>query len=256
MKAKLAIKYLQSKLDKLRLFKYNFERIKLYQIALGICLGILLASSQSIFIALVILIVAFPLKFKKLVFYLGLIFGLLYFQSWNYGMDLEVDNTESKLEGFGEIISLEKGELTNSIVIKADSLKGHIISEIGAYSSIELYDRVKLKGTISRPKSFSDFDYPAYLRSNKIFYEFKGAIILDTKVANTLTGLRDLKYSLVKISNSNLSLPYSSLLNGILLGDTSQITKELKDDFRLTGTSHILSVSGFNFTIILIFLLS
>ena len=38
--------------------------------------------------------------------------------------------------------------------------------------------------------------------------------------------------------------PQASLLTGILLGDDSGVPKSLQDAFRITGTSHILAISG------------
>jgi len=43
----------------------------------------------------------------------------------------------------------------------------------------------------------------------------------------------------------------AGLLNGILLGDTTAMPKSALDDFRRTGTTHIVALSGFNVTIIL-----
>ena len=38
--------------------------------------------------------------------------------------------------------------------------------------------------------------------------------------------------------------PQASLLNGILLGDDSGLPTNVQDEFRLTGTSHIIAISG------------
>ena len=44
--------------------------------------------------------------------------------------------------------------------------------------------------------------------------------------------------------------PEASLLAGILLGIDTGISTQLQDAFRITGTSHIIVISGFNITII------
>jgi competence protein ComEC len=38
--------------------------------------------------------------------------------------------------------------------------------------------------------------------------------------------------------------PQASLLNGILLGDDSGLPADVQDEFRLTGTTHIIAISG------------
>ncbi len=45
--------------------------------------------------------------------------------------------------------------------------------------------------------------------------------------------------------------PQSDLLAGILLGVQDTMSSELRQDFRATGTSHIVALSGFNVTIII-----
>ena len=44
----------------------------------------------------------------------------------------------------------------------------------------------------------------------------------------------------------------AGLLEGLLIGETSRIPQEVKDDFKATGLSHILAVSGLNVTILII----
>jgi competence protein ComEC len=44
--------------------------------------------------------------------------------------------------------------------------------------------------------------------------------------------------------------PQSSLLSGILLGNRIKLDKELVEQFRLVGLSHIIAVSGYNLTIL------
>lgn len=50
--------------------------------------------------------------------------------------------------------------------------------------------------------------------------------------------------------------PQSDLLAGILLGFQDSMSAELRQDFRATGTSHIVALSGFNVTIIITILAS
>lgn len=44
----------------------------------------------------------------------------------------------------------------------------------------------------------------------------------------------------------------AGLLEGLLIGETRRIPQEVKDDFKATGLSHILAVSGLNVTILII----
>jgi competence protein ComEC len=48
--------------------------------------------------------------------------------------------------------------------------------------------------------------------------------------------------------------PHASYMGGLLVGTRAQIPHEVKDDFRKTGTSHLVALSGFNVTIIVNYL--
>ncbi len=50
--------------------------------------------------------------------------------------------------------------------------------------------------------------------------------------------------------NHSLPSPEAPLLAGLLIGSREELPRELRDDFRVTGTSHIVAVSGFNVTIV------
>lgn len=45
--------------------------------------------------------------------------------------------------------------------------------------------------------------------------------------------------------------PESSLLSGIWWGEDDALSKQLKDNFRTTGVSHVLAVSGYNVTVVM-----
>lgn len=63
-------------------------------------------------------------------------------------------------------------------------------------------------------------------------------------------GLMQLKrFSLEKIRNV-LPLEKAAFLSGILLGETSEFTKEFKEKLQRTGTSHLVALSGYNIAIV------
>lgn len=61
--------------------------------------------------------------------------------------------------------------------------------------------------------------------------------------------LYKLKTSMLGVISRILPEPESALLGGILLG-TRDFSDELSEDFRTTGTAHIVAISGFNVTIV------
>lgn len=63
-------------------------------------------------------------------------------------------------------------------------------------------------------------------------------------------GLSQAKEWMTRSVDRALPNPEAPLLAGLLLGSRQDLPSELRNAFRLTGTSHIVAVSGFNVTIV------
>ncbi|HTM68987.1 MAG TPA: ComEC/Rec2 family competence protein [Candidatus Binatia bacterium] len=63
---------------------------------------------------------------------------------------------------------------------------------------------------------------------------------------NAATGLLGAKRGIRSLAGALLPEPDASLLLGLLIGDRGGIPPDLVADFRATGTSHVLAVSGYN----------
>lgn len=60
----------------------------------------------------------------------------------------------------------------------------------------------------------------------------------------------------VRALEAALPEPAASLAIGLTLGDTATLPPQVVEDFRLTGTSHILALSGYNVTLLIAILLA
>ena len=59
-----------------------------------------------------------------------------------------------------------------------------------------------------------------------------------------------IKQKLRKSIQNNFLPPQSSILRGIILGDKSAVSQDIKDKFRITGLSHIIAVSGMHVAVL------
>lgn len=84
--------------------------------------------------------------------------------------------------------------------------------------------------------------------------DFKIRSIQKTQTINFLAFLHKFKTLLTKRLNQLFPEPASSFAAGILLGSRSSIPKEILDDFKRTGLSHILALSGYNIVILIVFI--
>lgn len=116
-------------------------------------------------------------------------------------------------------------------------------------------DQVVVEGKLTEPKVFDDFDYPKYLERFNVYAltSYPKVLILKSHKGNWLKEkfLR-LKAAFVKRSGGFLKEPENGLLMGILIGARKSLPQDLVENFNRTGTSHIIAVSGFNITIIII----
>lgn len=118
-------------------------------------------------------------------------------------------------------------------------------------SKLEYGNKISVIGTYKKPtesRNYKGYDYMKYLKTKKIC----GSLIVDgevklikTKNINPIFTIIN-KLSLIFKQNLKklLSEQEAELEQGILLGDTSDIESDIKEDFRKCNLSHMLAVSG------------
>ncbi len=108
-------------------------------------------------------------------------------------------------------------------------------------------------GRLETPQNSGDFDYRAYLARREIYSELSFPKLEPAAgppphpLYHALYGLRERAGDAIQ---KLLPEPQAALLRGILLGDDSGLPTALDDAFRLTGTSHIIAISGFNIALL------
>lgn len=117
-------------------------------------------------------------------------------------------------------------------------------------------DFLTLQGTLQSPEPIEDFDYPAYLASQGIsgvLWSRQADWIPEKSIIHWSTGwLFDLRRNLSRSLESALPAPHSSLAQALLLGLRGSLPADMVRDFRETGTSHLLAISGMHVGILLV----
>ncbi len=113
---------------------------------------------------------------------------------------------------------------------------------------------VQLRGRLVTPPDFEDFSYREYLARKGVHSLFYASQIERINGANLGSPLLRMLYALrargEALLNRQLPEPYAALANGMLLGVESGIPDDLYEQFNLTGTSHVIVISGSNVAII------
>jgi len=149
---------------------------------------------------------------------------------------------------------------TNSVFSSQSEFKttGKVLVSTGLFPEYKYGDLIQVTGELEKPQNFftatnNNFDYISFLAKEDIFYVINFA---EVKIISSGHGLW-LKKQLFTFKNTfinklNLLIkePESSFLGGLLLGAKNSLGSELQDDFRRSGVSHIVALSGYNITIV------
>ncbi len=104
-------------------------------------------------------------------------------------------------------------------------------------------DRVEATGKVLEPQN--NIDLPSFMAySVKVTGEDQGFPLK--------AGLLNIKNSAVGIIKKYLSPQSSALMAGLIFGERSSFTDAFKNDMRLSGTTHLVALSGYNIGILVI----
>ena len=141
----------------------------------------------------------------------------------------------------------------NGTVRRAD---GAVLVTLPPYPARSYGDRLALTGALKAPPEAErpgQFDYRAYLARKRVFslMEPEAAKLVSSNNGSRFwTALLTARDRARRVLLRELPEPQSSLAVGILLGLQASIPDDVSNAFSVTGTSHILVISGWNIAII------
>jgi competence protein ComEC len=165
------------------------------------------------------------------------------------------DLIEQKITLTGVVQKIPDVGTTQRLTISTEY--GKILSYVSPYPAFEYGDEIEINGILNKPEAFETssgrlFDYPSFLRKEKILYilQFADAELISKDKGNKVNGaLYGLKKKSLEVISRYYKEPEASLLAGITLGDKGK-SKEMEEDFRKTGLTHIVVLSGYNIAIV------
>ena len=136
---------------------------------------------------------------------------------------------------------------------RVTAVGGRLVANVPHYPEPQYGDVVRLVGTLETPPVLDTFSYKEYLASRGVHSLLRNAT-LETLPGREGSALlrwmyaykRDLRRAIEKA----LPNPDAGLLSGILLGLDHTLPADLAEDFRITGLTHIIVISGFNITLV------
>jgi competence protein ComEC len=128
----------------------------------------------------------------------------------------------------------------------------------GIFPEYKYGDVLRVDCKLELPKNFEDsnFDYRMYLAKDEIYY-----LCNNPQIDPPADGYRNegnrFYTAILRVKNKFndnimrlMPSPQSGLLSGLLIGGSGLLSKDYQNYFSLTGTTHIVAVSGYNVTIV------
>lgn len=193
---------------------------------------------------------------------LSLIFAFLFGIFWFGFLDLKeltlnpLVGQEARLDGqvFGEPAFSDNSQRFVFVPEKSPKEKISVVAQ--RYPEFEHGDKITVSGKLEKPENTGSFNYQNYLLKDGIYFtvSYPKIELLGKDKNNILHWLIALKKGFERNIGQALPMPHSAFANGILLGDKSGFSDDLKQAFISAGVSHLVALSGYNISIIAIFI--
>ncbi len=244
-----------------------------YSICFGFVFGVLLRSFVFIniyfaifFAALSAIFILFFTVISKRNF--GIIFSV-FILTFSFGIfrfhladkSAPIFPIEAKVSFSGILIDepdIRENNQKLNIEVDIGEEKTKILATVGFEENFKYGDEVKFLGKLQKPQNFltdtgKEFDYINYLRKDGILYisSYPEIEIVSRRHGNFIKRfLFSAKEKFLAKMNFAIPEPESLLMGGLILGEKSAFSEELREDFVRTGTIHIVALSGYNVTIV------
>ncbi|MBI2623961.1 ComEC/Rec2 family competence protein [Candidatus Parcubacteria bacterium] len=143
---------------------------------------------------------------------------------------------------------------TQLTVRMARPIPAKILVTTRRYPEYRYGDRLKLEGRIAEPGMINGFDYQSYLAKEGIqatMFQPKITVLANNRGHPVLAALYGLREEFLNRLHAALPSPHGSLAGALIVGERASLPDSLLEDFRRTGLTHIIAISGFNFFIVL-----
>ena len=240
-----------------------FNKINIHDLAFWLCLffliGIALATIFTaglyLIISLVILASFYFLLIKKnnLVWLiLFIIVGAVYYQFFSYFQLKNINIPFGKEGEFSGLVKEVRGGATQELKLSLiGEYKGDISARLSPYPEFKYGDIVKMSGKINE----LDGQYKNYYLGRGIFGQinFPKAELLEKNKGNFIKAKLFLfRENIKNIFKASLPKGKAAFLAGITIGAREDFSKEFKEKMSLSGTTHLVALSGYNISVIAI----
>jgi competence protein ComEC len=132
----------------------------------------------------------------------------------------------------------------------------NLLTSSSAKAPLQYGDKIYLIGKIKEPKNFSDYNYVNFLKSKNIYAEISNAevFVISRNYLNPVVyfGIK-VKHFVYRKFQENLPREQAALLIALIVGQKNLMSKNTVAAFQVAGVAHLIAVSGFILTLLIIF---
>ncbi|EKE28142.1 MAG: hypothetical protein ACD_3C00088G0003 [uncultured bacterium (gcode 4)] len=137
--------------------------------------------------------------------------------------------------------------------IKIDA---NILIKVGAWSKLEVWSIIKTDSFINKIKNSQDFNYENYLLLKNVYWQMNitHMEIIWNEIWFIENSILELKEKIIGIINRIYPWDSAKLISWIFLWTRADFSSEIWENFQRSWLSHIIAVSWYNITILIVFL--
>jgi len=132
-------------------------------------------------------------------------------------------------------------------------ISGKVLITTKKYPEYKYGDELIVAGKLKTPEIFEDFNYKGYLAKDGIY-----SVVYYPKIIPTVKNRGNFLYKVIysfkeKIKQAVekiMPLPEVAILEALTLGNKRSLTENLKNQLNITGTRHIVAISGMHIMIL------
>lgn len=239
----------------------TMANMPLHNLAFWFCafflLGIFFISIFNNFLIVVLLdllVLSVLLAFKKFVFvFLSLVIlvGAGYYQIFSAVQQSQtLIRFDEKIEFSGVVKQVKKSATSQQLVLGLKSpFNGKVRINAQRYPEFNYGDLAKAEGIVKKPSPESENYYKKEGISGSV--SFPTIELIESGRGNlVLAGLLTFKENIENVFRKILPQQKAAFLSGITLGERESFSKELEEKMSLSGTTHLVALSGYNITVI------
>lgn len=140
------------------------------------------------------------------------------------------------------------------ILINQSKIKAKVLATTGLYPDRQYGSVVKVTCFLQKPEPFNGFAYDRYLAKSGIFGLCNRASIYVVNQSGGkwwLKKIYDFKNKTQYLINQSLPEPHASMLSAMILANRRGIPDQIREQFSISGVSHILAISGLHITLLI-----